>query len=172
MRLTHAYYVEDLKWLISFIQYLYKVNSKTESRDRIEYFQKWAVFTEILFKAIVSSFFCSSLMFLLYPFFMYFTQGQLVPIAPLYLPGIDENTLIGYVTLTIYHLIVFIAGTIGFSCIEFLIAIISLSSLIIAKLISLDLQRINVDLEIEDSGSITVKGRLMNVFLMHRKMDE
>lgn len=172
MRLTHANYAEDFQWTISFILDLYKINSKIQSRDRFEYFQKISSFTEILFKVVISTIACSFFVFLFYPIYMYFFQGQLIPIVPLFLPGIDENTLIGYTVVTIYHLALAFVGMIGFSSFEFLIAIIIISSLIFAKLISIDLVQINADLKEKNPGSVTVKGRLLNVFLMHQQMDE
>lgn len=172
MRLTHVKHAEDFHWIITFIQSLYKINSKTNSRERVEYFQRFAFFTEMLFKAITSSFIISSLMFILFPIYTYMFTGQLITIAPLYLPGVEVNSIIGYTVTSLYHIAILVVATTGFSSHEFFMAIITISSFIFAKLISIDLMQINTDLNDEEPKAMKIKGRLLNVFLMHKKMDE
>lgn len=172
MRFTQARHAEDFYWIISLIQDLYKINTKTNSIERVAYFQKFALFTEMLFKAMISSFAISCFIFLLYPIYIYMFTGQLIPIAPLYLPGVDVNSIIGYTITSCYHIALFVVAIIGFSSLEFFVAIIIISSLIFAKLISIDLMQINKDLNDEETESIMIKGRLLNVFLMHQKMNE
>lgn len=58
----------------------------------------------------------------------------------------------------------------GYIAFEFLLEIIMISSLMFGKLIAMDTERINDDL---DNGMSTVATyRLRNVFLMHQEMDE
>lgn len=172
MKLRNSKYAEHFHWTISLIHDLYKIHSNTKSRDLAEYFDKFACFTEILFKLMMVGFVVSAFVFMLYPIYMYFVEGELIPIIPLYLPFLDEKTIIGFILLNLYLLVVTALGVISFSAIEFLMAIIIISSLIFAKLISIQLQNINIDLQDDDCVMLTVIGRFRNIFLMHQEMGE
>lgn len=102
---------------------------------------------------------------------MCFALNELVPIFPLFIPGIDEETSLGFSILCVYHITCLIVAVMGFSGQEFFTTIIIISSLIFSKLISLDLKQINIDLQEDGAGMLQVKGRLRNVFLMHQKVD-
>lgn len=168
----NARYAEDFHWTINLIQNLYKIHAKTKSHDMANYFDKFALFTEILFKAMILSFALCTATFLLYPFYLYFVEGELLPMMPLYLPGINVSTFIGFIILNFYQLLCASISAIGFSALEFLMAIIIISSLIFSKLISRELIQINIDLQDSDSGMLVVKSRLQNILLMHQELGE
>lgn len=122
----------------------------------------------MIFSFIFCFFIC-----LLYPIYMCFIEGQLIPMIPLYLPGIDSKTsFIGFVLLNLFQLFFCIIGCIFMGALEFLMVIIIVSSLIFAKLISSDLEQINIDLRDDECGMLEVKGRFINIFLMHQEMAE
>lgn len=79
--------------------------------------------------------FLAVVMFFCTPVYVYFTEKQLVPLIPQYVPGIDERTAVGYVILMAYHLIEFTLGMAGFIAFEFLLEIIIISSLMFGKLV-------------------------------------
>lgn len=168
----NAKYAEDFYWTIHLIQDLYKNHAETDSRDLAEYFNKFSQFTELLLKVMIIVFLTCTAAFPSYSFYMYFVKGELMPIMPLYLPGLDETTIIGFILLNLYHFICATISAVGLSALEFLTAIIIISSLIFSKLISRDLQQINDDLEDGDSGILIIKERLRNIFLMHQELSE
>lgn len=104
-----------------------------------------------------------------YPLYMYYFKNKVVTMIPLYLPGVDESHLTGYIILSAYQIIIFVIGTLGVLACDFFMAIIIISTLIFAKLISLDIEQINNDLLLKDS-MVTVKFRFKNVLLMHQEM--
>lgn len=165
-------YSDDFYWTIHFIKDLYKSQISSTSRNRLVYFQNFAIFTEYFFIATIATFFLATFTFCLYPIYLYLGQGELAPIIPLYLPGIDETTASGFATLTIYHFTICVIAVIGFPSIEFFTSITIISSLIFGKLISSDLHQINNELNEFDSEMLTVVGRLRNVLLMHQEMGE
>ena len=165
-------YAEDFHWCICLIQDIYKEQVATKCRDRLVYFHKFALFTEIFFKATFASFLIAIFAFLLYPIYMYFMHDEIVPILPIYLPLIDASTVIGYTMMSLYHLIMFTLATTGFGALEFLLAIVIVNTLIFAKLISWDLQQMNVELQEGESRTLTVKLHFKNVLLMHQEMDQ
>lgn len=78
--------------------------------------------------------FLAVVMFFCTPVYVYFTENQLVPLIPQYVP-IDARTAVGYVILMAYHLIEFTLGMAGFIAFEFLLEIIIISSLMLGKLV-------------------------------------
>lgn len=172
MKLLNSRYAKDFYWTISLIQDIYTCHSKTKSREISEYFEKFASFTELLFKLMLGGFGISPFAFILYPVYMYFVNDELITIIPLYLPGIDETTVVGFIILNLYLLLISIIGSICLSALEFLMAIIIISSLIFAKIVSSELQQINTDLQDDDCGMLAMIGRFRNIFLMHQQMGE
>lgn len=170
--MCNAMYADDFHWTIHLIQDLYNIHAKNKSRELAAYFDKFALFTEILFKAMIISFASVTSTFFVYPFYMYFVKGELMPIMPLYLPFVDESTCIGYIALNVYQFLCCIISVVGFSALEFLMTIIIISSLIFSKLIGRELQQINVDLRDDECNMLMVLGRLTNIFLMHQEMGE
>lgn len=168
----HIRYTDDFNWIIRKIQNLYKVHITTKSPDRIAYFRNFALFTEVLFKLMIIAYSTCILAFFSIPIFVYLTTSELVPVLPLYLPIVDESTTVGYTILTIYHISCAILATIGFTAIDYFMAIVITSSLIFAKLISSDLQEMNIDLLENDAGLMAAKARFRNVLLMHQEMGE
>lgn len=90
MRIYNAHHAKDFYSAICFIRDLYKINAKADSRDRKEYFEKFAFFTEIFFKAMTVTFVLVGVAFVLSPFYYYYIEGKLLPAVPLYFPAFDE----------------------------------------------------------------------------------
>lgn len=105
----------------------------------------------------------------MYPVFVYFTQNKIVPIIPLYVPIINEKTTVGFVILTIYHiLLIFLASV---AATDFFLALVIVSSIIFAKLISLELQQIHADFN-ENDTTLARKCRFRNILRMLKEMCE
>lgn len=169
----HMLYIDDFNWIIQKVQSLYKVHITTKSLDRIEYFQKFALFTEILFKVMTAVYVPPILAFLLYPIFAYLTASKVVSVLPMHhLPMINETTVIGYTVTAFHHMGCVILSALGYLAIDFFMATIITSSLIFGKLISADLEQINIDLLEKDSRLITAKARFRNILLMQQETSE
>lgn len=171
-KLLNSEYSGDFHYAVCKIQDLYKINAKSKSRELAQYFEKFATFTEFLFKSMIIVFVLGPFLFMLFPIYKYFTDGELIPIMPLFAPFIDEKTCIGYIVLNLYLLLISVTGITCLVALEFLMAIIIISSLIFAKLIGRQLQQMNFDLADSDCKMSTIKGRLRNIFLMHQEMGE
>lgn len=88
---------------------------------------------------------------------------------PLYMPGIDETTFSGYVSLLIYQFTCLFCATLGLSACDFFIAIMIVSTLIFSKIISLEIAQIDSDV-LEKNSTPIVRGRFRNILLMHQEM--
>lgn len=169
-KLYQVRYGDDFVWILNFIQMLYDTNATTKSHARAEYFRKFGFFTEFLFKCVTTLVYLACISYFLTPIYVYVVQKERIPLIPLYVPGIDENTTIGYTVLMAFHLMLLFVGCAGFVAFEFLLEIIIISSLIFGKVIAMDTERINDDLENEMMADATF--RLKNVLLMHQEMAE
>lgn len=129
----------------------------------------FSVNTEILFKMILILYVLSTFTFLPYPIYMYLFKNEIVTMLPLYMPGVDETTFAGYISLSAYHFVSLFLATLGVCACDFFVAIMIVSTLIFAKIITLEMSHIDDDLEEEDSTSI-VRGRFRNILLMHQEM--
>lgn len=168
----HVRYASDLVWMIMTIQDLYKVHIDTESRTRATFMNQCAFVTEIVFKLMFSLYILAVFAFFMLPIFVYVVTGELIPIAPIYIPGIDENTVSGYVSLLPIHISCFFVAVLGFIATEFLLAVVIMSTMIFGRLIAADMKLINEDVEQDQPNILHAKLRLRNVLLMHQEMCE
>lgn len=108
---------DDIKFLAHFLQDLYKVHITTKSPERKEYFRKFALFYEILFMVLTILYISAVFIFIPFPIYEYYTHNKLVGIIPLYFPGIDEQTMVGYMILILFQALIMAFGVAGFlSC--------------------------------------------------------
>lgn len=171
-KLYHIRYASDLVWMITTIQNLYKVHIDTESRTRGKFMSQCAFVTEIVFKLMASTYNLAVFAFFMLPIFVYVVTGELIPIAPIYIPGIDENSFSGYVALVGIHILCFFAAVLGFIATEFLLAVVIMSTMIFGKLIAADMKLINEDVEQDQPNILHARLRLKNVLLMHQELCE
>lgn len=169
IKLYHIRYVDDLQWILRFVQKFYKIHVKTGSAERIQYFNTFAMATEYLFIVMTTLYLLSVFTFFPYPVYMYLFENEVVTIVPIYLPFIDHTQFVGYCIVGAFHITLFIFATLGILACDFFMAIVIISTLIFSKLISLDLQQTDIDCA-QKSAEITVKGRFRNVLLMHQEM--
>lgn len=134
-------------------------------------FERFSYYTEAIFRSGMALYFSSISFYFLYPIYMYLTEGKLVAIIPTYLPGINENTTGGFITLSCYHTILLVLSFIGISCSDLLFTMLIANTPIMANLIEMEVKELNVCLE-EKLGDSMIKFKLRNILLMHREMTE
>lgn len=78
-------YVDDLQWMTNLLQTLFKTHITTESRVRMDYFRKFSLFTEYLFKGFSFLFISSMCLFFVNPMYMYCVENEVVAIMPLFI---------------------------------------------------------------------------------------
>lgn len=167
----HVRYGKEIQQLFHSVGRLYRIHITNESQERVEYFRLFAFITEWLFKIMITVYMLSGFLFISYPLYMYYVEGEVIPLMDLYVPGIDETTYYGYIALATSHIIYIFLGTFGISACDFAMLMMMISPLMFSKLISLDLQQINVDLK-EKVQKVFVRSRFRNIILMHQELDE
>lgn len=171
VKLYHVRYIDKFHWLIQFIENLYKIHIKTESLERSRYFNTFSLFTEYFFKGFIVIYVSTFAIILAYPLYINIARNELVPILEIFIPGIDETTRSGYIILTLYQSALFYIALFGVCACDFLIAIIIINSVMLAKLFSFEVQQLHVDLEGKET-TIALKYRLRNILLLHQGINE
>lgn len=170
-KLFSMHYVEDIQWLLSFIQNFYKVHITTKSVERAAYFRKFALAIEYIFLFIMFFYTSTVASAFMFPVLVYFTKHELIPLIPLFIPGIDEKTTIGYIALWIYHTILELVALFGVMALDFVLVVVILSTLMFSKLISWEMDEIHRQLQ-EKNSALAVKVRFRNILLMHHSIFE
>lgn len=104
----------------------------------------------------------------MYPIYVYYTSNELIPLLPLYLPGLDENTKSGYTVLVVLQTYLLGITAIGLFAADFFYAVPIISSLNFEKTMSWEMEQINTDLQEKDT-QVFVWGRLRNMLEMHQE---
>lgn len=171
VKLYHTRFYIDIKWMLTFIQNLYKIHITIKCKKRIEHFNKCALYTEYLFKIMMFLYISGVFIQFPYPAYMYFLKNEVVTLIPIYSPLIDEKTPTGYIILGMVHMSWILTATLGILACDFCITLLTVSPLIFSKLILFDLQQLNHDLQI-NRINIFIKYQLQNIFLMHQQKFE
>lgn len=165
-------YSDNITWMINYLYDIYKVNAATKDRRRASLFNRFAFYTEIIFKCGSLLYFLSAVTYLVYPFYVYFFEGEIITLVPLYAPAIDEKTLSGFIILTCYHLILMVFTLIGATACDFLFSMLIANTPVLAILIEMEVQQLNDMLTSQKVDVPLMKFKLRNILLMHREMTE
>lgn len=160
---------DDYFWMLNTVQKLYDAHIKTKCPVRSKYFQQFGLITEYMFIFWLVAYSMSIPLVFSLVIYVYAVDDKLIPLLPFYLPFIDENTFIGYISLFMLHITSIFTALMGFVTIEFLLTVMVVSSLIFSILISLDIRKTDDELQLTDS---TAKFRLWNIILMHQELSE
>lgn len=145
---------------------IYKLNAKTNDSDR------FAFYTECIFKCGFALNLSSILSYFVYPLYMYFFQGSIITLLPTYIPGIDENTITGYVIISFYHIMLLSVALVAASACDFLFTMIITNTPVMAELIAMEVQKLNELLTSEKVDVPLAKATFKNILLMHRETAE
>lgn len=163
---------EDFQWTTSFIQKLYQIHIKSESQERRDFFEFFSFVTEYSFKLLMTIYTISYILLMLYPACMYFITGRREFFIPLYIIGIDAETPIGYSITLFFHFVLFSISLAVWGGYDYLVGIIIISSPIFSKLITMDLNQMNVELNGNRFRKFNALCRFRNILLMQLEMKE
>lgn len=155
---------------LTFIKHLFKLHISTKSTERLELFKRFAFYNDTTVKAAVTLYIGAVASFFPYPLYMYYIKDQLVPLILLYVPGVDENTVSGYIFLVIFHSFLLLLTVIGMSVCDILYALMIINIPIFARLIEDEICQLNVILEQNSQTAHIWKYRLRNILIMHQEM--
>lgn len=165
-------YSDNITWMINYVHDIYKINAATKCRQRAELFDRFAFYTEIIFKVGFLLYAVSMLSYFVYPFYMYLFKGEVVALIPTYAPGINEKSFSGFITLTCYHLLLMALAVIAVAACDLLFTMLIANVPVMANLIAMEVQELNEILTSKRVDELRVKFKLRNIFLMRREMTE
>lgn len=165
-------YSANITWMINCLYDIYKANAATETGKRASLFNRFAFYTEIVFKCGTLLYFLSLLTYFIYPFYMYLYEGEIIALVPTYLPGVDEKSVSGFMILSCYHITIMILAFIGASGCDFMFAMLIANTPVMAILIEMEVQQLNDILTSQKVDVLLMKCKFRNILLMHREMTE
>lgn len=151
---------------------IYTANSKTTSRNRSIVIQKFATITKIVIKGGLTLYVLAGCFYLLNPLYSYHWRNEIVPLVPLYMPFIDENTTIGFTILTSIHLVFLALAVIGSACTDFMFVMIIVNMPLLSSIFSDNIGELNAILREETVDESLVKTKFKNILLLHREFME
>lgn len=157
---------------IYFIQHLFKVHIKSKSPVRLALFERFAFYNQLIFQIGLFIYICAAISFFPYPIYMYVMENKRVPLLSMYIPGIDETTAIGHITLIALQTPLMFLAILGMSSCDIMYAMLIINIPIFARLIEDEINQMN---EILEKNSVKVHVwtfRFRNLLLMHHEMTE
>lgn len=96
-------------------------------------------------------------------------ENQILPLTHVYFPFIDETTPAGYIILCTIQIAAVVSGTLVTSAWDFLIATALLNTGLFAKIMSLEMEEIDIDFE-HNVKMINIRARFRNILRMHQEL--
>lgn len=155
---------------LSFIKLLFQLHINTKSKERLELFKRFGFYNVSLVKVVLVLYTGAVASFIPYPLYMYYFKNQLVPFILLSVPGIDENTVSGYVILMIIQASLLVLAVVGLAVCDILVAIITINIPIFSRLIEDETNKLNETLEEGREDVRVMKAELRNLLMMHQEM--
>lgn len=155
---------------IYFIQYLFKVHIKTKSKNRLALFERFAFYNEAIFIVGFLVYIGAAASFFPYPIYMYVYENKRVPFLSMYIPGIDETTLVGHLTLISLQIPLFFMAIVGMASCDIMYAMMLINIPILARLFEDEINEMNEMLEEKTVKVHIWKYRLRNLLVMQQEM--
>lgn len=163
-------YSKDFYWLAHYIFDIYKDNSKNKNRKVLKTLGATAFLVEITFKAFATLYLFAILLCITYPAYEYYFAHQLVTFFPYKIPGIDTETLGGYITTMIFQFIGLSLGYFGLTASDSFFCMIVMNIPLMKHLIQIDVKQLNCLLNEEKPSAHAIKFKLRNIIMIYMEM--
>lgn len=105
--------------------------------------------------------------YLIYPFVTYYLERKFVPLVFVFFPGVNEETVNGYITLTCLHIFLLFISSLGLAGVDIFYAVLLVNIPIMSKLIEVECKDLNRILAKNSKRDYLWKQRFQNILLMH-----
>lgn len=171
-KMTSVMYGKVLVTAMDQITFIYAANAKTTDRKRLMLLSNFSLITEIVLKAGSALYCCAGLFYILNPFYSYYFKNELIPLIPLYIPFIDEETKTGFITLCGIHFGFMILTVMATACTDFMFVMIIVNIPVLSTIFCDNVRELNDILKNKNVDVPAAKGKLRNILLMHRDIWE
>lgn len=151
---------------------IYAMNSKTDNRSRLLLIKKFSLITEIVLKGGFAVYCCAGGFYFLNPFYSYYFKDELIPLVPVYMWFINEDTTVGFIVLAGVHILFIILAVMATACTDFMFVMIMVNMPVLSNIFSDNVHELNEILRSERIDELAVKARVRNILLMHREVWE
>lgn len=151
---------------------IYEVNSKNASTKRAKLIQKYAIITELVLKGGFVLYCLGGGIYLLNPFYSYFWQNRVIPLLPVYMPFVDENTKTGFITLSALHISLIILTILGSACVDFMFIMLIVNMPVLSTICGDNVRELNDILNGKKVNLTLANAKLKNIFLIHSEIFE
>lgn len=151
---------------------IFEANSKNVSSNRVILAQQFATLTEWIFKGGSTVYLLAGMSYFLNPLYSYFWLNEIVPILPVYMPFIDENTMEGFIGLTLMHLSLLVLAVAASAGVDFMFISLIFNMLFFARIFTDNVDELNDTLREDQVDRIQAKAKLTNILLIHREFIE
>lgn len=107
-----------------------------------------------------------------YPIYMYVFKNERVPLLSMYIPGIDETTVSGYLILICVQVPLMFMAIVGMTSCDIMYAMMLINIPILARLVEDEINEMNEMLEKMAVKVHIWKHRLRNLLVMHQEMTQ
>lgn len=158
--------------MVNKLHAVYKANVNTKVLRRRTLFDRFAFYTEMVFKCGTFLYFLSVVAYFVYPIYMYWFKREIVTLMPIYIAGINEDTASGFVIVSCYHVILLLVAFIAASAVDFLFTMLIVNTPVMAVLIEMEVEELNDILSRRKIDVLLMKSKFRNILLMHGEMTE
>lgn len=172
MKIYSIRYADIIVGLVDKLVDIYKVNSKVTAHNRQEMLERYLTFTEYLFKIGLFLYIMATSGYFIYPFYRYVKFNEIIPIIPMFLPFVNEDSTIGFSILTFFHLNAILYGLLGCACSDFSFTMIIVNVPIFSNIIGDNITELNEMLKQKRPDPVLIKAKLRNILLQHQETTE
>lgn len=140
---------------------------KTKSNVRQRLFQKFATYNFYVVFIGIILYALSAIAYLVYPFIMYYLERKFVPLLTIFVPGVDEKTIDGYITLSCIHIIILLVASLGLAGVDLFYAILLVNIPVMSNLVKIECTDLNALLKEKPKLDYLWKQKFKNILLMH-----
>lgn len=169
MKMYSVKYGKMIVGLMDKLIEIFAANAKSSSRSRSILINKFALITEIVFKAGCAVYVLAGGFYFLNPIYSYYWRNEIAPLIPLYFPLINENTTGGLILLTAIHTVYLVLAIIGSACTDFMFVMIIVNMPVLSNIFGDNIRELNANLREELVDQVLVKAKFKNILLLHRE---
>lgn len=158
--------------MIQSLELVFKANATTNSTEHSKVLRQMSIIIDRLTTCFIVMFVCLVLVLscICFPLFTYFVLGEVQPIVPVFIPGIDEKTTAGFLITTTFHVMCAAGGSIGYGAFDAACGTLILGTVIYGLLIKADGNALNDMLQAGSVDRISVQKHFRGILMMQREM--
>lgn len=170
MKIYITRYNKEIVSLVDKIIDVYRQNSHSNVHKRYMLMNRFCNHTEMIFKLGSALYSLSVISYFLYPIYIYVLDREYMVLLPLYLPGVNEQSISGYTVLITFHIFLLIFGFVGSCASDFLFTMIIINARVMSNILRDNVNELNEILATKNYEKVTMKMKLKNIFLIHQEM--